>query len=175
MRSMWKGTVRSLGVISVIGLLGLVACGKSSSIPSTSGGGASSPPAATGGATVSTASVGGMGTVLVDSNGMTLYYLKSEPIGSITCTGSCATNWPPLLLPSGTTAPTAGTGLKAADLGTIARPDGGTQVTYKGKALYLFVGDTSAGQANGQGTADFFVVTTSGSSGGGNGGGAPGY
>jgi len=175
MRSMWKGSVRSLGFLSVAAMVTLVACGKSSSVSTTSGGGTSAPPAANGAATVSTASVGTMGTVLVDSKGFTLYYLKSEPTGTITCTSSCATNWPPLLLPAGTTTPSAGTSLKAGDLGTIARPDGGTQVTYKGKALYLFVGDTSAGQANGQGTADFFVVTPSGSSGGGNGGGAPGY
>lgn len=174
MRSMWKGKVTTLGLVSVVGLLGLVACGKSSSVASGNGGG-SSAPATSGAATVSTASVGSVGTVLVDSRGFTLYYLKSEPSGSITCTGSCATNWPPLVLPSGTTTPTAGTGVKAGDLGTIMRPDGGTQVTYKGKALYLFVGDTSAGQANGQGTADFYAMTPSGSSGGGNGGNVPGY
>jgi predicted lipoprotein with Yx(FWY)xxD motif len=162
MESMWKRRVRPLGLVSMAALvsLTLAACAKSTT-PSSAG--SSAPPAATGALTVSTASVGSMGKVLVDSKGMTLYYLKSETPGNIKCTGACASAWPPLLLPAGVTSATAGSGVTAGDLGTIKRPDSGTQVTYKGMALYLFAGDQSAGQANGQGVSDFFAVTTSGS------------
>jgi len=162
MASMWKGKARSFGLLSVAALatLTLAACAKSTA---PSSGGTSSPPAATGSITVATVSVAGMGKVLVDAKGFTLYYLKSETPGTIKCTGSCATNWPPLLLPAGTTSATAGTGVNASDLGTIKRPDAGTQITYKGMPLYLFAGDQSAGQATGQGVSDFYAVTTSGS------------
>ena len=94
---------------------------------------------------------------------MTLYYLKTETPGKIMCTGSCATVWPPLLLPSGVMSAAAGSGVDASKLGTIARPDGGMQVTFDGKPLYLFASDTSSGQATGQGVEDFFVVSASGS------------
>jgi predicted lipoprotein with Yx(FWY)xxD motif len=176
MTSMWNmrnGRARLFGLVSVAALLTLAACAKST--VSGSGGGTSNPTSGSGAVTVSTASVAGVGTVLVDSKGFTLYYLKSEPTGTITCTGSCATNWPPLLLPAGTMSASAGTGVSDGDLATIARPDGGTQVTYKGMALYLFAGDQSAGQANGQGTEDFFAVTTSGSASSGGSGGGGGY
>jgi predicted lipoprotein with Yx(FWY)xxD motif len=161
MGSMWNGRVRSLGLVSMAALVtvAMAGCAKSTT-PSSAG--TSSPPASTAGFTVSTASAGSMGKVLVDSKGMTLYYLKSETPGTIKCTGACASAWPPLVLPAGVTSATAGSGVTAGDLGTIKRPDTGTQVTYKGKALYLFAGDQSAGQANGQGVSDFFVVTTSG-------------
>ncbi|MGZ4126357.1 MAG: COG4315 family predicted lipoprotein, partial [Actinomycetota bacterium] len=79
--------------------------------------------------------------------------------------GSCATNWPPLLLPSGVKSATGGSGVDASKLGTIKRPDGGTQVTYNGKPLYLFISDKSPGQATGQGVAGFSVITASGSGG----------
>jgi hypothetical protein len=64
-----------------------------------------------------------------------------------------------------------GSGVSASKLGTIARPDGGTQVNYNSLPLYLFLGDQSPGQANGQGVAGFHVVTASGSSSSGGGGG----
>jgi predicted lipoprotein with Yx(FWY)xxD motif len=170
---------RRMGLISAAAIvaLALAACAKSATPAS---GASSSPPASTKTVAVSTASVGSMGTVLVNSSGMTLYYLKSEKPGSISCTGTCATNWPPLLLPAGVMSATAGSGVNAGDLGTIKRPDGSTQVTYKGRALYLFVGDHSAGQATGQGVEDFFAVTPSGSTSSGgsspsSGGGGYGY
>ncbi len=39
--------------------------------------------------------------------------------------------------------------MNAAKLGTVTRSGGVLQVTYGGKPLYWFVGDTSAGQVNG--------------------------
>ena len=41
-----------------------------------------------------------------------------------------------------------------ASLGTVKRPDGTEQVTYKGMPLYTFAQDRAAGEANGQGIKD---------------------
>jgi predicted lipoprotein with Yx(FWY)xxD motif len=166
-----RGSIRLLRIVSAAALV-LSACAKSST---PSSGETSGPSAQGGSVTVGTKSVPGVGTVLVDAKGFTLYDLASEANGTITCTGSCASNWPPLLLPAGVMSATAGSGVSASKLGTIARPDGGTQVTYGGLPLYLFVGDQSAGQANGQGVAGFHAVTSSGSSSSGGGGGYGGY
>ena len=65
------------------------------------------------------------GSLLVSSSGMTLYHLTSEKPRSITCTGKCATFWPPLVL-SGGAKLKAGSGATASKLGTIKRPDGHT-------------------------------------------------
>jgi predicted lipoprotein with Yx(FWY)xxD motif len=87
-------------------------------------------------------------TVLTTTKGRTLYSLSAEKNGRFICTGSCLSIWHPLLVPKG---------VKPAGpvkLGTISRPEGGTQVTYKGRPLYRFGGDTSPGEANGEGIKD---------------------
>lgn len=179
MVKMHRSRVRSVGIVAIAGVMLLSACAKKAA-PNSGSGGSSGSSASSGSVTVSSKSVSGVGDVLVDTEGMTLYYLKTETPGNIMCTGSCATAWPPLLLPSGATSATAGSGVDASKLGTITRPDGGTQVTYQGKPLYLFASDQSAGQANGQGVAGFFAVTasgsgSSGSGSSGSGGGGYGY
>jgi predicted lipoprotein with Yx(FWY)xxD motif len=102
-----------------------------------------------------------LGTILVNSQGMTLYTLSTEADGTIHCTGACLTAWPPLLLPAGATAPTIGPGV-VGNVGTIARPDGTKQVTYNGVPVYTFIGDKAAGDITGQGVVAFggtwFVV-----------------
>jgi|SRR5579862_2856057 len=108
-------------------------------------------------ATVKTAHNSKFGTLLVSSNGLTLYQLGTEKKGTIKCTGACATAWPPLLITGGAK-PKAGPGVAQAELGTIKRLDHGTQVTYNGKALYRFGSDTTAGAVNGQNVAGFHVV-----------------
>lgn len=167
MAKMSRGSVRLLWIVSAAALV-LSACAKSTN---PSSGGSSGPTAQGGSVTIGTRSVPGEGTVLVDAKGFTLYDLASETGGTIKCTGSCASNWPPVLLPAGVMSATAGSGVSASKLGTIKRPDGGTQVTYNGMPLYLFVNDQSPGQANGQGVAGFHLVTPSGSSSSGGGGG----
>jgi predicted lipoprotein with Yx(FWY)xxD motif len=164
-----RGSVRLVWIVSAATLVVLSACAKGTA---PSSGGSSGPTAQGGSVTIGTRSVPGVGTALVDATGFTLYDLASEAGGKIMCTGSCASTWPPLLLPAGVMSATPGSGISASKLGTITRPDGGTQVTYGGMPLYLFVSDQSPGQANGQGVAGFHVVTPSGSSSsGGSGGG----
>ena len=114
-------------------------------------------------ATVKTAHSSKYGTLLVSSSGLTLYQLGSETKGTIKCTGSCAKIWPPLLLAAGAK-PIPGTGVSQAKLGTIKRPDHGTQVTYSGKALYRFASDSKPGAVTGQNVAGFHVVSLSASS-----------
>ena len=93
-----------------------------------------------------------LGRILVDSRGRSLYQLSSDPTRKSTCFGACAKNWPPL---RASTKPTVGTGLRASRVGSIRRTDGKPQVTYRGHPLYRFVGDTKAGQTNGQGIVAF--------------------
>jgi predicted lipoprotein with Yx(FWY)xxD motif len=104
-----------------------------------------------------------LGQVLVNSQGRTLYLFKKDTGMTSTCSGACATAWPPLLV---TAQPTPGTGANAALLGTARRSDGGTQVTYNGHPVYLFIKDHKAGDTNGQGRnafgASWFAVTPAG-------------
>jgi predicted lipoprotein with Yx(FWY)xxD motif len=93
---------------------------------------------------VSTVKNSKLGTLLV--SGKTLYTLKA---GKTPCATSCLKAWPELVLPKGVTKATAGSGVSAAKLGTIARAGGVRQVTYGGKPLYTFIGDKSSGAVNG--------------------------
>jgi predicted lipoprotein with Yx(FWY)xxD motif len=87
-------------------------------------------------------------TVLTTTTGRTLYSLSVEKNGKFICTGSCLSAWHPLTVPAGVK-PTG-----PVKLGTIERPEGGTQVTYKGRPLYRFGADSKAGEANGEGIKD---------------------
>jgi predicted lipoprotein with Yx(FWY)xxD motif len=90
-------------------------------------------------------------TILTTTKGHTLYSLSAETNGRFICTGACASTWRPLVVPAG---------VKPAGpvkLGTIERPDGRTQVTFKGRPLYSFSGDSKAGDVNGEGIKDVGV------------------
>ena len=101
---------------------------------------------------VNTGTVTGIGTVLVNGQGLTLYiFVPDDQRGQSTCYHACASGWPPLRLPTGVTVPVAGGQAEPSLLGTTTRKDGGQQVTYNGWPLYSWVGDTEPGQATGQG------------------------
>jgi predicted lipoprotein with Yx(FWY)xxD motif len=87
-------------------------------------------------------------SVLANLKGRTLYSLSVEKHGKFICTGACTATWHPLLV-SAATKPKG-----PVALGTVERPEGKTQVTFKGRPLYTFSGDTRAGQANGEGFMD---------------------
>ena len=91
-----------------------------------------------------TATVNGT-KVLTNAKGFVLYWFAPDTPTSSKCTGSCATYWPPV---KGSV--TAGSGVTGT-LGTITRSDGTTQATYDGHPLYTYAGDTSPGQAKGNG------------------------
>jgi predicted lipoprotein with Yx(FWY)xxD motif len=86
--------------------------------------------------------------VLTRTNGHTLYSLSVETNGRFVCTSGCLGTWKPLVLPRGVKPKGPG------KLGTIRRPDGKTQVTFKGRPLYSFNGDGGPGEANGEGFKD---------------------
>jgi predicted lipoprotein with Yx(FWY)xxD motif len=104
-----------------------------------------------------------LGSILVNSNGRTLYLLNADVGGQSACTGACATKWPPLLA---TGKPTAGAGPTASRLATITRSDGTRQITYNGHPLYLFAKDQKPGDVKGQGVIAFgaawFALSPSG-------------
>jgi predicted lipoprotein with Yx(FWY)xxD motif len=154
--------------------LAIAGCGGSdnpgtASAPKTSGGGS---------ATIGEANAGGLGKILVDSNGRTVYLFEKDTGSKSTCSGSCAVQWPPVTTKG---KPTVGSGLTSSKVGTTARADGTEQVTYDGHPLYLFKGDSGPGDASGQGVNAFGAlwyvlspagneVTASASSSGGTGG-----
>ncbi|MGH2907969.1 MAG: COG4315 family predicted lipoprotein [Solirubrobacteraceae bacterium] len=100
---------------------------------------------------------------LTGANGHALYLWDADRHDKSNCSGACAAAWPPLLSRS---RPSAGRGVKASDLSTIARHGGARQVTYEGHPLYYFAGD-SRGSTRGQGSDGFgarwWLVSSSGS------------
>jgi predicted lipoprotein with Yx(FWY)xxD motif len=124
---------------------------------------ATAPGATSGGVTLIATQNATFGKILTDTSGKTLYkYANDQPGGNTSnCSGTCAQNWPPLTIASGT--PTAGAGVTGA-LGAFARAPGdtATQVTYDGSPLYYFVSDTAAGDAKGDGVGGFSVIKLGG-------------
>jgi predicted lipoprotein with Yx(FWY)xxD motif len=94
--------------------------------------------------------VRGLGTILTDGHGFTLYIYQPDHQGPSVCTGVCAVQWPPLDLPPGVSLPVAGPGVNPALLGTAPRAGGVLQITYNRWPLYLYQDDTAPGQATGQ-------------------------
>jgi predicted lipoprotein with Yx(FWY)xxD motif len=101
---------------------------------------------------VSAAKVGDLGTVLVDSQGLTLYDFHKDKGGKSSCYGACAGAWPPLLTEGN---PQAQGAAERSKLGTTKRSDGTVQVTYAGWPLYTYVGDKGPGEANGNDFSQF--------------------
>jgi predicted lipoprotein with Yx(FWY)xxD motif len=116
---------------------------------------AASAPAA-GGATIALADSSLGKKIIVDENGMTLYmFTPDDGQAAPTCATGCIDKWPALIA----TSPTAGAGLDASKLSTVARADGlGTQVKYGDYFLYHFANDKAAGDINGQGLATKWYV-----------------
>ncbi|MEP6751669.1 MAG: hypothetical protein ABI959_02865 [Candidatus Dormiibacterota bacterium] len=112
--------------------------------------------------TIAVGTHAGLGKIMVDGTGKTVYLFAEDTGQDSTCYTYCARFWPPVLTAG---APRAGAGARAALLGTTTRTDGMTQVTYSGHPLYYFYVD-SPGDANGQGINGFgalwWVVSPSG-------------
>ena len=93
---------------------------------------------------------------------MTLYmFTPDDGQAAPTCATGCLDKWPALISDS----PTAGAGLDASKLRTVARADGlGKQVKYGDYFLYHFANDKAAGDINGQGvgTGKWYVVGADG-------------
>jgi predicted lipoprotein with Yx(FWY)xxD motif len=159
-------------LLAVIGAVVIAGCGGSSSSSSSSESsgtettGSESASATTGSeggggsGTIASAEVGGVGTVLVDSEGMTVYLYTPDEGNTSTCYGGCESAWPPVVAEG---KPSAGEGATSSALGTTKRKDGTMQVTYNGHPLYTFTGDTAPGEAVGQeNDGTWFVLDESG-------------
>jgi predicted lipoprotein with Yx(FWY)xxD motif len=124
----------------------VAACSSSGTPAGTSSSGGSSTPAAAAAVGLKTAKVGGV-TVLTNAKGFTLYSFAPDTSTTSKCNGACATSWPPVK--PGTASAAKGV------FATIKRSDGATQLTFHGRPLYTFVGDTAPGQAKGNGINAF--------------------
>jgi predicted lipoprotein with Yx(FWY)xxD motif len=89
-----------------------------------------------------------LGAILVDTQGRTLYLFKADSRGVSACDGACAAAWPPLLAHGN---PSVAGGANVSLLSTIERLSGARQLAYNGHPLYLYAGDQTPGDVNGQG------------------------
>jgi predicted lipoprotein with Yx(FWY)xxD motif len=138
-----------LSILTVSGLLLLAGCGVSK-------------PGARSYALKAT-DIQGLGRILVDGAGYSLYVYLPDNQGPSRCVSVCAEAWPPLVLPGGVQNAIAGPGVDAALVGTTRRSNGSLQVTYNRWPLYLYI-DDGRGQVNGQGEGmgAWYALSTSG-------------
>jgi predicted lipoprotein with Yx(FWY)xxD motif len=141
----------TLAIVCLLSALALSACG--GAIASSSSGGTE----------VRSATLAGLGRVLVDRAGYTLYAYMPDHKGRPHCSGSCARQWPPLVLPASQRNALAGPGVHSSLVGAVRRADGRRQVTYDGWPLYT-TAHTVPGQANGQASTMglWYAVSVSG-------------
>ena len=150
--------MKKLTAILILPVLAVAAAGCGSSSSSSS---SASTPAATATSTtkpakaaasklaISAATVPGLGVILVNADGRTLYTFAPDKRSKVTCVSSCAAVWPPATLTAGGV-PAGAKQIKASLLSSDANPSGGKVITYAGWPLYTYVGDTGPGTAAGQ-------------------------
>ncbi len=131
------------GAVSAIGVL--AACSSSSN--SGSGSQTSAAAQGAGSAPVSVTS-SPLGSILVDSQGKTIYFFAPDSPNHSTCNGTCLQYWPIVSAPA--TLPTSVSGV-TAKLGSLTRSDGSHQLTVAGLPVYTYVGDSGPGTTKGQG------------------------
>jgi predicted lipoprotein with Yx(FWY)xxD motif len=83
----------------------------------------------------------GIGKVLTDAKGMTLYTFDKDAKGKSNCNGECAEYWPP--------AAAMASDKPVGDLTIIKRDDGSLQWADEGKPLYTFKTDMKPGDTTG--------------------------
>ena len=155
-----KGTIYALCLAAAVAVV-IAGCG-SGETSSTSSEGDVKPASSTGAAgsgiaVISAAEVGNLGTVLVDSDGHTLYSFSKDEHSlysafSSGCYGACAQTWSPLLSEG---EPDAKNGAFPTKLSLLERREGTLQVTYYGHPLYIYASDQRPGEANGNDISQF--------------------
>jgi predicted lipoprotein with Yx(FWY)xxD motif len=163
----------ALGAVAAVSaLVGAAGCGSSTKTESTAAAAApatttSAPATASAGGAALTAMSTSLGTVLVAGpKHLTVYLFEGDKGTTSTCSGACASIWPPVSAPSSGTPKVEG-GLNASLLGTTTRSDGSKQLTYAGHPLYYYAADHEQGQTTGQGLdtfgAHWYVLGSTGS------------
>jgi len=151
-----KIIIASVAVAAIAAIGGTTAAVASGS-PANSAAPATSAPATSapaGSAVVRTAQAaidGKTETILVDAQGLPLYYYQPDTATRSAVTGQLAVAWPPLTSSAPTAAGVSGKLTAVTDAH-------GSQVAYNGHLLYTFVSD-SPGNVTGQGVQNFFVAT----------------
>jgi len=149
-------TTYALALLVALGALVLAGCGGGSGGTTSASGYGGSEQTASGSSegemTLTGAEVSGLGTVLVDSEGFTVYRFANDKGTTSSCYGECEEAWMPVTTKG---APTAGGGAMSSQLGTTKRKDGTQQVTYAGHPIYTFIEDKSPGEANGNELDEF--------------------
>ena len=151
--------------LAAVGAAVAAGCGSSSSS-------AEDDPAAATGAIASASSVKGpklkivssdYGGILANGRGRALYLFTADHGKASSCSGDCATAWPPYVVKS---KPSAGAGVKGRLIGTTRRGDGRLQATYAGHPVYFYEGDRQPGQVLCQAVYEFggywYVLRSSG-------------
>jgi predicted lipoprotein with Yx(FWY)xxD motif len=169
---MIRTRVLTLVALAAAAAVSLGACGTSSTIagvpsPAPVAAPAAPPaPAAPAGPALTASPTAALGTVVVDGTGYTLYrFDKDKPKPSKSnCNGSCATQWPPVLVASAAEAKQVKLdGVDAGAVNTVKRADGKLQLTIGGWPVYRYSGDKAAGDTTGQGVGKvWFAVTPAG-------------
>jgi predicted lipoprotein with Yx(FWY)xxD motif len=168
------------GMLGVAALLAGCGGGSTTSAPTTTSSAGSGAKPST---SFSTANVSGLGTVVVDGRGRTVYILTADGKTNAPCTDAsgCTNLWPDLPLPDGVASAKGEMGINASLLSTKKSSNGETYPTYHGWLMYEYAADSGPGQSNGQGIKSFggtwYALMPSGnpvtSGGGGGGGGYP--
>jgi predicted lipoprotein with Yx(FWY)xxD motif len=126
------GRLSAGAALAALALLA-AACGSSSSGGGTNANSGSGSSTLTSAKTVAASSLQTkstpIGTVLVDSNGHTIYMLVGDSTSHHICPSSCEAFWPPVM-------------------------QGGSQIVINGHPAYTFVNDSGSGQTHGQGAKD---------------------
>ncbi len=169
---MIRTRVLTLVALAAAAAVSLGGCGTSSTIagvpsPAPVAAPAAPPaPAAPAGPALTASPTAALGTVVVDGTGYTLYrFDKDKPKPSKSnCNGSCATQWPPVLVASAAEAKEVKLdGVDAGAVNTVKRADGKLQLTIGGWPVYRYSGDKAAGDTTGQGVGKvWFAVTPAG-------------
>jgi len=148
-----KLVIAGVAVAASVILAGCGGGSQTTTTTSSSPSGSSSNP----GTMFSTASVSGLGTVVVDGKGKTVYILTSGGHTNVPCddASGCTGLWPDLPFPKGVSSAKAGSGIKASLLGSKKLSDGETYPTYNGWLMYEYSGDSGPGDSNGQGIKSF--------------------
>jgi predicted lipoprotein with Yx(FWY)xxD motif len=144
-RGRWATGALLAGLLAAVALV--AACGGSGDRYST-------PPKASGTSAAGPLALkdqAGIGSVLVDSAGKTLYVNEQERDGKVQCTADCLGFWQPVLAPSGG-APAG----PVAGISVVHRADTGQdQLAFDSAPLYTFTPD-QPGEATGNNVKDAF-------------------
>ncbi len=93
-----------------------------------------------------------LGSIAADTKGITLYVYDKDTAGQSTCSGTCATIWPPYLVTG-----SEGSNLPK-DITTVKRADGSMQYALSDKPLYYYSKDKDSGDVYGDGIGGIWHV-----------------